>query len=127
MTTTRKDIAATIVTGLAVATFFATHERWDVWLVGDSRRWAAGVILVLGFAACTLGNGANTMQADRWSAETKLATTLGIVSLGLGVTALINASLTVLSLLTIAIVALWAVATMDHLWHHTPRHPSVTA
>jgi hypothetical protein len=31
-----------------VLVFLATHEGWNVWLIGDSHRWAAGVISVLG-------------------------------------------------------------------------------
>ena len=44
----RKDVAATALTALVLVTFVATHEGWNVWLVGGSHRWAAGVISVLG-------------------------------------------------------------------------------
>jgi hypothetical protein len=33
MTLGRKDFAATLLTVLAVFTFFATHEGWNVWLL----------------------------------------------------------------------------------------------
>ena len=36
MTLTRKDAVATGFTGLAVLAFVATHEAWNVPLVGDS-------------------------------------------------------------------------------------------
>jgi hypothetical protein len=52
MTLTRKDAVATSLTGLAVLAFLATHEAWNVPLIGDSHRWAAAVILVLGVGAC---------------------------------------------------------------------------
>ena len=45
MTLTRKDLGASLLTALSVGVFAATHEGWNVWLVGDSRRWAAGVIV----------------------------------------------------------------------------------
>jgi hypothetical protein len=44
----RKDVGATALTALVVISFFATHGGWNVWLVGDSHRRAAGVILLLG-------------------------------------------------------------------------------
>jgi hypothetical protein len=48
MTLTRKDTLATILTALAVFVVIATHQGWNVWLVGSSHHWAAGVITVLG-------------------------------------------------------------------------------
>ena len=44
MTTFRKDLAATVATALAALVFVATHEGWNVWLIGDSYRWAALVM-----------------------------------------------------------------------------------
>ena len=38
MTLTRKDAVATGLTGLAVFVSLATHEAWNVPLVGDSHR-----------------------------------------------------------------------------------------
>jgi len=55
MTLTRKDAAAAALTALAVLAFLATHEGWGVPLVGDSHRWAAGAILLLGSMTCGLG------------------------------------------------------------------------
>jgi hypothetical protein len=55
MTLTRKDAIATGLTGLAVFVFLATHEAWNVPLVGDSHRWAAAVIMALGIGACSVG------------------------------------------------------------------------
>jgi hypothetical protein len=110
MMLSRKDVAATALTALAVATFFATHEGWNVWLVGDSHRWAAGVIFVLGALTCGLGS------PGRGTATTLLAT-LGGLALVLAVLALASGSLTALSLLVVAIVALWAASTLRHLGH----------
>ncbi len=104
----RKDVGATALTALVVATFFAAHEGWDVWLVGDSHRWAAGVILLLGVASCGLGSPGQ-------GAAMRLLATLGVLALVLGVLALVTASLTLLSLLVVDIVVLWALSTLRHV------------
>lgn len=106
----RKDVAATALTALAVATFFATHEGWNVWLVGDSHRWAAGAIFVLGGAACALGSPVRGLAAG-------MLGTLGVLALVLAGLALATASLTPLSLLVVDIVLLWAVSTVRHVSH----------
>jgi hypothetical protein len=111
----RKDIAATALTALAVLVFLATHEVWNVPLVGGSHRWAAGAIALIGMATCGLGSpGKGT--------ATKLCATLGTLALVLAVLALVTGSLTPLSLLVVDIVALWAVATFGHA-RHEPRRP----
>jgi hypothetical protein len=56
MPLTRKDLVATGLTAVAVLAFLATHEGWNVWLIGDSRRWAAGAIWLLGIATCAQGS-----------------------------------------------------------------------
>jgi len=33
--------------------YAATHEQWNVWLIGDSRRWTAGLLSVLGIEEIT--------------------------------------------------------------------------
>lgn len=110
MMLSRKDWAATVLTALVVLTFFATHEGWNVWLVGDSHRWAAGVIAVLGCLACGLGSPGR-------GAATKLLATLGGLALVLAVLALVTGSLTPLSLLVVDIVLLWAASTLRHSAH----------
>jgi hypothetical protein len=114
----RKDVAATGLTALAVLTFFATHEGWNVYLVGDSRRWAAGVIVALGVAGCALGRPAE-------STRTALLMGLGTLALVLSVAALWTGSLTVLSLLVVDIVLLWAGSTLGHVQsgHRRPVTP----
>jgi hypothetical protein len=108
MTLTRKDAAATALTALVVLVFVATHQEWDVWLVGGSHRWAAGAILLLGAATCGQGS------PSKGRASTFLAT-LGAAALVLAVLALATGSLTALSLLVVDIVLLWAVSTLRHL------------
>jgi hypothetical protein len=113
MTLNRKDLAATLLTALAVAVFAATHEGWQVWLVGDSHRWAAAVIAVLGIAACALGTPGSDTAA-------KLMSVAGVIAGALAVVAIASGSLTPLSLLVAAIVLLWAVTTWRHA-HRAPR------
>lgn len=110
MTLGRKDAAAFVLTGLVVLTFVATHQGWNVWLVGDSRRWAAGVILALGMATCGLGSPSRGAGA-----ATRLLSVLGLLAAVLAVLALATASLTALSFLTADVVLLWAASTIRHV------------
>ena len=104
----RKDVAATALTVLAVLALLATHEGWNVWLIGGSHRWAAGAILVLGMGTCALGSPDKSTAA-------KLLGTLGTLALGLALIAL--------SLLVVDFVLLWAVSTFRHGWH-APQAPA---
>jgi hypothetical protein len=115
MTLTRKDIGATALTALVVLVFLATHQGWDVWLIGGSHRWAAGAIAFLGIATCGLGS------PDR-GGSSRLLALLGVAASVLAVLALATGSLTPLSLLVVDIVVLWAISTAGHL-HHAPRRP----
>lgn len=117
MTLTRKDIVATVLTALVVLTFAATHQGWNVWLVGDSHRWAAGVISVLGIFACAQGSPGK-------DAATRALAVLGVGAGVLAVLALITGSLTALSFLALAIVLLWALSLARHA-QHGQRHVSV--
>ena len=112
MTLTRKDVAGAVFTILAVLVFAASHESWNVWLVGDSHRWAAGVISVLGIATCALGSPGQGIA-------TKLLAVLGAAALVLAVLAIATVSLTPLSLLIADIVVLWAAST----WRHARQMP----
>jgi hypothetical protein len=104
---TRKDLAAAVLTGLAAFVFLATHEGWNVWLVGGSHRWAAAAITLLGGFTCGLGSpGRDTL--------TKMLAALGIAAGVLSILAIATGSLTPLSLLTIDVVLLWAVSTLRH-------------
>ena len=116
MTLTRKDGLAAVLSALAVVVFATTHEGWDVWLIGDSRRWATVAIGLLGIATCALGSW------EPRSADTtvKVLAALGVVALVLWVVALVTASLTALSLLVVDIVVLWVASTWRHA-HEVPR------
>ncbi|HET8528186.1 MAG TPA: hypothetical protein VFL60_04690 [Gaiellaceae bacterium] len=115
MTFGRKDLAATALTALAVLAFAATHQGWNVWLVGGSHRWAAAAVLALGMGACALGSPGR-------GAATRVLAVLGVVAFVLGVLALATGSLTPLSLLVVDVVLLWAAATARHLVQ--PPRPS---
>jgi hypothetical protein len=114
MTLTRRDAVATSLVGLAVLAFLATHQAWNVPLIGDSHRWAAAVIMVLGIAACSVGAKRTTSA---------LFSVLGGAAFVLGVLALITGSLTPLSLLVADIVLMWAIATLRH--SHSPSGRSI--
>lgn len=116
MMLTRKDAVATSLTGLAVLAFLATHEAWNVPLIGDSHRWAAAAIMALGVGACAAGARAVTST---------LYGVLGGVASVLGVLALITGSLTPLSLLVLDMVVMWAIATVRHA-HAPPGWPIST-
>jgi hypothetical protein len=114
---TRKDAAATGLTALVVLTFVATHESWNVPLVGSSHRWAAAAIVLLGIATCGLGSPSRDAAA-------KASTVLGILALPLAVLALAVGSLTVLALLVADTVLLWALATARHAGiREPPKRP----
>jgi hypothetical protein len=119
MTLTRKDAAATLFATLSVLAFAATHEGWNVWLIGDNHRWAAALILVLGLGACITGGQPDAMT------EHKTTAMFGGVALVLGVLAIVTGSLTPLSLLVACIVVLWMLTTVRHaLAHHVPGQHS---
>jgi hypothetical protein len=114
MTLTRKDAAAAGLTTLVVLVFLATHGGWGVPLVGDSHRWAAGAILLLGMFTCSLGSPGN-------DGTTRVSALLGVLAFVLAVLAIVTGSLTPLSLLVVDVVALFAVSTFRHATHHEPR------
>jgi hypothetical protein len=107
MAFTRKDLAATLLISLAVLAFAATHEGWNVWLIGGSHRWAAGAITLLGALTCGLGSPGK-------DAATRALAVLGVGAGVLAVLALVTGSLTPLSLLTADIVLLWAASMIRH-------------
>ena len=110
MTRGFKDAAATGLTGVSILAFLAAHESWNVWLIGDSRRWAAGAITLLGIATCGLGSPSKGNAS-------KLLGTLGVLALPLAVLAIATGSLAPLSLLVVDIVLLWAMSTLCHILH----------
>jgi hypothetical protein len=106
MAFTWKDIAATLVTALAVLVYITTHEGWDVPLIGDSVRWATVAIVLLGAVGCALGS---PQQGGG-----KFLSALGVLAAVLAIVALVTGSLTPLSLLVADIVLLWLLSTLRH-------------
>ena len=114
MSLSRKDALATTLTALAVLAFVATHQAWNVWLIGGSYRWAAGAIGLLGALTCGLGSPGK-------DAATRILAVLGVVAGVLAIVALVTGSLTALSVLTADIVVLWAASLVRHSVHgHAP-------
>lgn len=103
MSLTWKDAAATVLTALIVAG----------WLVVDSNRWAAAVVLALGVVSCSLGSAGRERM---W----RLPAFLGVAALVLGVLAIVTGSSLALALLVADDVVLWAVTTLRHA-RHGPR------
>lgn len=122
MTLTRRDGVATGLTALIVLVFFANRQGWDVPLVGDSVRWAAVAVLLLGIASCSAG----TDVAGTRGPTMAVFGVLGTVTLAMAVIAVITASQAALALLVLGNVLLWAIATSRHLardtTHGTPLH-----
>lgn len=115
MTLKARDAAATLPTALAVLAYTAVRQGWGVPLVGDSRRWAAAAIVLLGMASCSLGRhqaGGPTMIA---------LSLLGVAALLFAVLAVVTASSTWLVLLTVATVGLWLASTLRHVVERTPH------
>jgi hypothetical protein len=112
----RKDLAATVLTALVVLTFAATHEGWNIWLVGDSRRWAAAVALLLGALTCGLGSNGTAAMPPFFVIVGSLAVILAVVAIATG-------SLTALSLYVVSDVVLWLATTVRHAAHagHRPE------
>ena len=113
----RRDFSATLLTVLAVLVFFAAHGGWDVWLVGDSHRWAAGVITALGMMTCGFGSPSKEPLSI-------VLALLGVTALVLAILAIATGSLTLISLLVVDIVVLWALSTFRHA-SHVPHKPQI--
>jgi hypothetical protein len=111
MTLTRRDLAATLFVALATLTLVAALADWGVPLIGDSNRWAALVVLVLGFAGYLSGD---PLEGRR---EPVLGV-LGIVALSLAIIALATGSSVFLALLVADILVLWAATTVRHSQAH---------
>jgi hypothetical protein len=109
-----EDAAATVVTAAAVLAFTTTHERWNVAIIGDSRRWTAGLLCVLAVLMLALvvrhiGTAATAVVA--------------VAMMALAIVAIWTASLTPLSLLAASFVLAWAVAMIRDVF--APPHARI--
>jgi hypothetical protein len=111
-----EDVTATLLAAATVMGFTATHEYWNVWLIGDSRRWTAGLLALLGIAMFGL--------VARHIGMTLLVV-LGCAALCFAGFAFWTASLTALSLLAATIILVWALAVLRDLLE-VPRRPLLT-
>jgi hypothetical protein len=126
MSLTRKDVLATGLTLLAVLSFAAANEGWDVWLVGSSYRWAAVVVTLVGVAACALGSAGDEMaKGAKMDRATMALSGIGALSTVFAVWAIVAGSRTSLALLVVSIVVLWLGATVRHVAHGS-RGPIAT-
>ena len=78
-----EDVIATVVMAGTVLGYAATHENWNVWLIGDSRRWTAGLLVVLAIAMFALvarhvGSTTIVVQSRTRSVRTAAAASCGI-------------------------------------------------
>lgn len=104
----RKDSAVAALAILIVGVFIVAYASSGVPLIGDSNRWAAIVILVLGLAAGFLSSpGSDT--------RSYLLGGLVIAAFLFAVLAMASGSLTALALLVTALVALIVASTARHV------------
>ncbi len=107
-----EDVAGTLVMAATVLGFTATHQRWDVYLIGDSRRWTAGLLTALALAMFAL--------VFRHIGLTALIV-LACAAMCFAGFAFWTVSLTPLSLLAAVIVLVWAVAVLRDLFLPSER------
>lgn len=105
--TVLEEIAAALVMAATVLGYLTTHEHWNVWLIGDSRRWTAGLLSVL--AALMLALVARHIGASATAVFAVVAAVLAYLALW-------TASLTPLSLLALTILVVWATAVVRDLF-----------
>ncbi|MGZ4131625.1 MAG: hypothetical protein ACXVWF_01140 [Actinomycetota bacterium] len=113
-----KDGLATVATGAAVVLYL-------LWTNGSAAQGLsvpalAGIVFALGFVGCT-SDAANMASVygpgpDRTApmSYSVAMTIVGIVGLVAGVVAIVGANEPALGVLVVAIVALWAIATLRH-------------
>jgi hypothetical protein len=109
-----RDIVATVLTALAVIAYAATHEEWNVYLIGGSHRWATGAIVLLGAAVFAI-------EAFRASVPPMLFAMLGTLAVVMAGLAFWTASLTPISILAAAVACLWLATTFEDVREHAPR------
>jgi hypothetical protein len=98
-----EDIAATVLVAGTVLGYAATHEQWNVWLIGDSHRWTTALL-------CLLALGMLALVTRHIGATATVL--LGAIAAGLAAVAFWTASLTPLSLLGVTIIVAWAFAVL---------------
>jgi hypothetical protein len=115
MTIDRNDRKVLVLAALIVATLVITAAGWGVPLIGDSHRWAAALVLLLGL-------GAGAYSAPGLDTRSYLLGGLVLVAFLLAVVALASASLAALTLLVVSILALVGVSLAHHARAGRGRH-----
>ncbi len=111
-----EDIAATVLMAGTVLGYAATHEQWNVWLIGDSRRWTTGLLTLLALGMFAL--------VARHIGGTAVGV-LGSIAVVLAVAAFWTASLTPLSFLGVTIIVVWALAVVRDVFAVPHRTASI--
>lgn len=121
-----RDAAATVLVAAAVAVTLSVVNDWGWPLIGDARAGTVAV-LVFGFAASVTGGGPQWfIAALRREVSTQgmwlsvFASVMGLVTLLLLIVNLFTNSITLLVWTTVALVALWVVATIHHAVERRP-------
>jgi hypothetical protein len=122
-----RDAAATLLVVAAAAVTLSVVNGWDWPLIGDARAGAIGG-LVLGFAASVTGGGPQWFVAAlRREASTQgmwlsiFASAMGLATLVLLVADLFVNSIPLLVWTTVALMAIWVVATIHHVIEARPQ------
>ena len=113
-----RDGLATVTTAAAVVLYLL----WTNGAAADglSVRALSGIVFALGLVACTsdaphmasvYAPGAERTAPTSYTVAT---TIVGLIALAAGIVAIVGASETALGVLVVAIVALWAMATLRH-------------
>ena len=113
---TGRDLAGTAVAALVVLVYVANVQDW--WYLG-SNRWAAVTMLAIGAIGCPVG--ARIVGEKLTSPAIVLLGLLGVAALVLAVLAIVTGAQWALLALAIAVVALWAGATLRHAVTPPPR------
>ena len=111
MTLDRNDRKVLGLAVLIAAVFVTTAAGWGVPLIGDSRRWAAALIVMLALAA-------GALSAPGSQPRSYVLAGLVLAAFLFAVLTFASASLVSLALLVLAILALIAASTGRHLRQH---------
>lgn len=125
MRLTWRDGIATVLVGVAVAVYWVWMGGTEVFGLASNRA-VAGVLLILGIAGCYTARsyfeaiyGAGGLNRPPMLYVVLVSAT-GIVALVAAMATLIGGSTITLTILIVAMIGLWAMATVRHLATHRP-------
>lgn len=126
MRPTRRDLFATLLVAAIIGIYTVYVRNTTGWVVSDTRA-TTGLVLVLGAAACALGQTDDLFPRNhrRATAPYVLWTSvLGITALSAAVVGTVSDSAAALTVLFGATVLLWASATLRHAYAAEPADPA---